>query len=190
MSLYGLVLSGGQSSRMGRDKGSLVFRGKTLREQAFQNLGKVCDLVFISLRRGQPVGEEPVIYDRVADLGPAAALLAAHAEFPKADWFIVACDFPFADLESYRYLYEQFKATTPAAGVTSYQHADETPEPLFAVWRSSALEKLKKSVAQEMTGPLHTLKQCQPRLVPPRDPQWLVNTNTPEEFEAAQRVRS
>ena len=48
--LYGLVLTGGRSTRMGRDKAALEYGGQAQADRAFDLLARVCDKVFVSAR--------------------------------------------------------------------------------------------------------------------------------------------
>ncbi len=80
--LTGLVLSGGASRRMGRDKAQLVIKGKTLSEIM---VGKLCDAgcdpVLISGQCG--------IKDIYPGQGPMAGIHAAFAHFGNAKAMIV-----------------------------------------------------------------------------------------------------
>ncbi|MFZ4588484.1 MAG: molybdenum cofactor guanylyltransferase, partial [Terrimicrobiaceae bacterium] len=74
--LHGLLLAGGKSSRMGRDKASLVVfgSGPTQAQRAVALLRKFCARTCISLRPGQavPAGLEamPVLQDSPLAQGP------------------------------------------------------------------------------------------------------------------------
>ncbi|NNE77041.1 MAG: NTP transferase domain-containing protein, partial [Pricia sp.] len=48
--IYGLVLAGGKSSRMGKDKGLIPYHGMPQREYLYHLLGRVCDKTFLSIR--------------------------------------------------------------------------------------------------------------------------------------------
>jgi molybdopterin-guanine dinucleotide biosynthesis protein A len=85
--LAGLILAGGQSSRMGEDKAGLVWQGRTLLDHA-RALMEDCgvDLVRVSGRPDLPDG----IADSRAQAGPAHALCdAAHALKDEADALLV-----------------------------------------------------------------------------------------------------
>ena len=189
MSVYGLVLGGGLSLRMKKDKGSLIFDGQTLRQRAFQNLEGLCAKVFISLRPEQAQQkfiEDPdprtFIFDEVANLGPTAALIAAHKKHPEVTWFVQACDFPLANRQAAEYLFNQFRRVPPANEVVCYMHEDGSPEPLFALWRPQALARLQASLETAEAEPMLTLKRSAPRLIPPFKKEWLIETNTPLEW--------
>lgn len=180
MGLLGLVLAGGLSSRMGEDKANLKWGNTSLLKLATDRMIHVCSEVFVSCRKNQKL-EIPAlvhpIYDVDSNIGPAAGLLGAHEVAPKADWLILACDFPLVIEEGIRELLVHRQA-----GITCFSHLDGTPEPLFAVWDSGSLEKLKENVKKGLAGPMYTLKNSKHTLLIPSDPKWLVNTNTPDEW--------
>lgn len=192
----GLVLGGGFSSRMKTDKGALQFQGSSLREKAYGQLQSFCDKTYQSLRKGQlgetfakSLNKDLIILDRLEGIGPAAALLAAYEFKPEAVWFILACDFPLADQEACRYLKAQ--ASLPESldsEVICYQHQDGTPEPLFAIWKPSALQKLQQLVREGHTGPMSALKKSNPLLVKPVQEKILFNANTPEDWSRIQAL--
>ena len=190
---YGLVLAGGESSRMGRDKGSLVLNGQSLRHRVAEALTGFTEKVFLSLRHGQ--SDEKFNPNRILrDIneivrGPAAALLAAHAYEPEATWFAIACDFPFVNDESVTFLRAAYETVIGPAGgssqIVGYCHEDGTPEPLFAIWRPEALRLLKKNAPLGKHGPMQTLQMGPAFLVQPARKEWLINTNTPDEWAHA-----
>ena len=85
--LSGLVLTGGQSRRMGTDKALLRNDGESQVARAVRLLGTVCDQVFVSTRANQADEPErarfPQIVDRYDDLGPVAGILSAMDERPE-----------------------------------------------------------------------------------------------------------
>ncbi len=67
--LYGLVRSGGKSTRMGNDKGMIVYHGIPQREYLYNLLGSFCERTFMSVRREQvpdlPSGIETIVDEDV-----------------------------------------------------------------------------------------------------------------------------
>src|SRR5437016_14011967 len=86
--LYGLVLAGGRSTRMRRDKAALAYQGRTQLERAMALLSAHVARAFVSVRADQ--GSDAVrarfaqISDAHENLGPIAGLLAAPAQPPEA----------------------------------------------------------------------------------------------------------
>lgn len=99
--LFGLLLAGGRSTRMGRNKASMVIGADGLNQgqRAVQGLLPVCQKVFLSLRDAQtaPEGCEhlEIVRDNPSISGPLAGILAAFEREPDAAWLVMACDLPF-----------------------------------------------------------------------------------------------
>ena len=97
--LYGLVLAGGRSSRMKRDKAALAYHGRSQLAVAFERLAARVERCFVSVRPDQtddPTRRDlPQIVDREAEIGPIAGIMAAQQSAPEAAWLVLACDLPF-----------------------------------------------------------------------------------------------
>ena len=97
--VYGLILAGGVSSRMQRDKAALQYGGKTQLDRAFELASRHVARVFVSVRASQtddPTrAQRPMIVDSVAGDGPTVGLRSALAAYPEAAWLVLACDLPF-----------------------------------------------------------------------------------------------
>lgn len=74
--VHGFVLAGGKSSRMGRDKATLPFQGKTLVELAAEKLRAFCAEVSIVGNRDDLAIYAPVVREERVDCGPAAGVEA------------------------------------------------------------------------------------------------------------------
>jgi len=150
--LYGLVLAGGYSRRMGRDKGLLPIGGVPAREHTAQLLATCCDRVFLSLRPDQmelppdsadaanAVDALPVIPDQFPGEGPLGALHSAFVACPGVDWFILPCDLPNMTSDLLTQLSNQWRKygrAAPAPDVLLFRHPDRPwPEPLCGIWGS------------------------------------------------------
>lgn len=189
--MKGLLIAGGQSSRMKQEKASLVFNGMPLHAKLTQLLKTVTDSVYISARRDSnflAVAQASVFFDEIDNIGPASALLRAAREFPEHSWLVTACDFPLLEPGTLQTLLEVHTSFNSRPEITCYVHEDGTPEPLLAIWTPTALRRLENNVAAGLQGPMATLKQSQVQLVKPSDPHWLLNINTPEDWERANAV--
>jgi molybdenum cofactor guanylyltransferase len=185
--LYGLVLAGGRSARMGRDKAALAARGRTQLERAMALLTPHVERAFVSVRADQR--SDPVragfaqIVDRHENLGPIAGLLAAQGQYPDHAWLVLACDLPLLDAATLAHL---LQARAPSREATAYRSSrDGLPEPLCAVYEPACHARLAAYVAAGRDCPRKFLMGADVELLDEPDPHALDNANTPEEYAAA-----
>jgi molybdopterin-guanine dinucleotide biosynthesis protein A len=91
----GIVLCGGKSTRMGRDKLSLPFGDETMLARVLRAVREVTTDVVLVARVGQvvPAGFE-VVRDPVEGLGPLAAVALGLSAVRSGRAIAVACDMP------------------------------------------------------------------------------------------------
>jgi molybdopterin-guanine dinucleotide biosynthesis protein A len=98
-----IILAGGDSQRMGRDKASLLLGEQTLLQRVIAKMQLVFPQVVVSVRQLRPEIDLPQVCDEQpsagteAGAGPLAGLAAGlgHVTTPWA--FVVACDMPFVE---------------------------------------------------------------------------------------------
>lgn len=185
--LYGLVLAGGSSTRMQRDKAALAYRGQAQLDRAFELAGRHLARVYVSVRAAQAAdparARRPMIIDSVAGEGPIAGIRSALALHPEAAWLVLACDLPFL---SDAVIDALIDARNPRSVATAYRSArDSLPEPLCAIWEPSAAALL--AAYQDAGGhcPRKFLIRNGAPLIDLADPRALDNVNTPEEYTEA-----
>ena len=185
--LYGLVLSGGHSSRMGEDKAALAYAGHTQLERAMALLGARVERAWVSVREDQQAdplrGQFAQIADRRRDLGPMAGILAAQETHPQAAWLVLACDLPLLDEAT---LVQLVAARAPEAVATAYRSShDGLPEPLCAIYEPRSHALLEEYVRAGRNCPRKFLIEAGARLLDEPNPRALDNVNTPEEYGSA-----
>ncbi len=188
--VYGLILAGGSSSRMKRDKAALLYRGESQLDRACALAARHVDRVFVSVRAGQdadPVrARRPLIIDAVAGGGPIVGIRSALAAHPHAAWLVLACDLPFLSDAALAHLLAE---RDPSLIATSYRSAhDGLPEPLCAVWEPKAADDLAAYQAGGGSCPRKFLMHCAVKILEPLDRRALDNVNTPEEYAQALRL--
>jgi len=99
-----VILAGGESRRMGRDKAQVEFRGETLLNRAIVNLLPLFDEIVVSVR-------QPLCIDvaQVIDVGggPMMGLVAA-LKYARTDWvFAMGVDMPFVVPDVVQHMAEQ-----------------------------------------------------------------------------------
>ncbi len=184
--LYGLVLAGGKSSRMKKDKAGLMYHGKPQVQCAFELLELFCEKVFVSARREQKFRQK---YERIADdrkfrkIGPLGGILSATEKYPFSAWLVLACDLPFVTKETLRHLIRYRNSKRIATAYRS-SHGG-LPEPLCAIYEPSARKVQLKFLKKGIHCPRKILINSRAKLLKLKDKQALDNVNTPAEFKQA-----
>ncbi len=185
--LFGLILAGGASTRMQRDKATLAYHGQSQLAWAYELVSQVCAATFVAVRpdqRDEPTRAAfPQIVDRQPGIGPIAGISAALAQHPKAAWLIVACDLPFLTRATLDHLIAN---RDPARLATAYRSShDGLPEPLCAIWEPAAREPVQAHIDAGRQCPRKFLINADTRLLDLPHAQALDNVNTAAEFVAA-----
>ena len=183
--VFGLVLAGGKSRRMGRDKALLERDGQSQLAYMVELLNGSVDKVFVSTRPDQKNDEErgqyEQIVDRYDDLGPVAGILSALHEYPEVDWLVVACDLPNIDEQTLTHLLQQRDGEQLFTAYISSH--DGLPEPLCAVYHSGCTEIVEQFVDAGVNCPRKILIRSETRLLEQPDPRSLDNVNTPDDLQ-------
>jgi molybdopterin-guanine dinucleotide biosynthesis protein A len=132
----GYILAGGKSSRMGVDKGLILFRGKPLIEYAIDQLRPVVNKVVIVSNNSEynKFGLE-VIGDIYKEIGPAGGI---HAALTHSDEniFITGCDMPFITSASAEHVIDN-----SGDSQITLPEFEGNVEPLFGVYSKDCLVK-------------------------------------------------
>ena len=182
--VYGLVLAGGQSRRMGSDKALLQRDGKSQLAHMVELLADTVDRVFVSARQDQADDPErsrfDLIIDAFDDMGPIAGILSAMQQYPQADWLVVACDLPNIDRTTLEYLLQH---RSESHAFTAYRSShDDLPEPLCAVYAAGSDAVIREFVADGIVCPRKMLIRSDTELLVQPHPQSLDNVNTPDDL--------
>jgi molybdopterin-guanine dinucleotide biosynthesis protein A len=147
--LYGLILAGGFSRRMQRDKACLNYSGESQLAHSYALMSSVCSRVLISCREEQAEMEWPLdpalpalpwLYDRIPNLGPLGGILTAMITHPHAAFLVIAVDLPRLDVATLAHLIQARRPLGPATAFLS--SSDGLPEPLCAIYEPRMRERL------------------------------------------------
>lgn len=187
----GIILAGGSSRRMGRDKATLQLGGATALERVADAVSRVCSQVVIVSGRHSPqpaVGSKTEwVNDPPGMSGPLAGLASGLAAASHESTLVVACDMPFLSerlLDHLLTLVEDCEAAVPVIG--------GTPQHLHAAYARSSLQSvgsLLRLGARSMRDLMPCLRvryldeeRC--RRLDPAGLSWF-NMNTPADYEEA-----
>ena len=185
--IYALILAGGHSTRMQRDKAALTYHGRTQLEWAVSLLRAHVPRVFVSVRPDQTNDPIRARFDQIVDtqdnLGPIAGIMAAQAKYPGVAWLVLACDLPFLDDSTLATL---IASRQPERLATAYRSShDVLPEPLCAIYEPASREPLLAHAASGKNCPRKFLINSDVHLLDEPNPQALENVNTPDEYGSA-----
>lgn len=177
MAMTGVVLAGGRSTRMGRDKALLELDGVALVERAAATLREVCAEVLIASGDGARLGRPGEIADALADAGPLGGLLAALEAARHPLVAVVAVDMPHASAQVLRLLAAALDGANAAVPVV-----DGRAHPLHAVYATRTLPGLRGYVergGRSVMGFLETIevRSCGPDVWGAADAQGRFSTN-------------
>ncbi len=185
-----LIMAGGMSSRMGRDKALVRLNGETLVERAARRSSKVFCEVMISGPDEHMVSGFPFVKDEYQNMGPMAGLLAG-LEASKTNWiFALPCDSPFVPEEFLRGM----SGLTHDCDVVVPRPGDFY-EPLHALYSKRTaplmrelLENGKRRII-ELYGLVIT-KEVKPEIYMKWDREEMAffNINLPGDLEAAKQL--
>ena len=186
--LYGLVLAGGESRRMGQDKAALPYGGRPQLARAFDLVARHVKRCFVSIRPDQQPDPLRASYPCIVDRretkdrlggGPMVGLLSAHIAYPDVAWLVVACDLPMLDDTTLATLAHERNADLAATAYVS--ESDGLPEPLCTIWEPTTLAALNRQAADQKIRPRQMLGGSAVRLLEVKKTGALENVNAPDE---------
>lgn len=180
--IQGLVLAGGKSVRMGKDKGKLNFYGKSQRDVAIDLLVGNNMKTYLSVREDQEVSIGNKITDKFIGLGPYGAICSAFQENPDVAWLVIATDLPFLTNKVIQLL---LKHRNPSKIATTIKgKGKQFPEPLITIWEPKSYPLMLAYLAQGYSCPRKVLINSEVEIIE-IDDALIRNINTPEEFKLA-----
>ncbi|GAC1662141.1 MAG: hypothetical protein NVS9B7_30140 [Flavisolibacter sp.] len=146
--MLGIILCGGQSLRMGSDKGLLKLQDKTWAQTAIDKIATLNIPVKLSVNNtqypeyAQIFSEDDLVADKTSLPvgGPLLGLLSCHIQYPTKDLFVLGCDMPLMESALLNELNIRYKQQ-PSYEAHIYTN-DGEPEPLCAIYTSRGLMKI------------------------------------------------
>jgi len=143
--MLGVILCGGQSSRMGSDKGLLKLEANTWAQTAIDKITTLNIPIKISVNSNQYTDYAAIFpsTDLITDdatlslKGPLLGVLSSHLKFPNEDLFILACDMPLMEPSLINKLYIQYQQE-PSFHAFVFTNEGE-PEPLCGIYKAKGL---------------------------------------------------
>ncbi len=191
--LYGLVICGGESLRMGTDKSLINYHGKPQRYYLNELLQSFCEKVCISCNKSQAKEMEAgyeIIIDapQYQNTGPMAALLSAYEKYPDKSFLAIGCDYPFIGKTEIQDLIDARDKTSIAV---CYQNRESITEPLLALYEKEIFQLMKNNFAQQKYSLRYFLDEINAKKIFAKGEDALRSIDTPEEVESVmKKIRS
>lgn len=196
METTGIILAGGKSSRMGTNKALLMIEGKTIIEQAVEELRSIVNNIIIVTNSFEDYAflNLPMVKDEWKDMGPLAGIHAGLSFSKTERNLIVACDMPFISAKLGDVLLKQLENYEAAIPEISGQL-----HPLFAAYRKVVKEEAEKALQQKQLRIRGIFRNIHVKIMEETelnkysvvlDDSDLFNMNHPEEYEQAKKMRT
>jgi molybdopterin-guanine dinucleotide biosynthesis protein A len=191
MKVTGVVLAGGKSARMGKDKSLLLYNNKPLIKRVVEELQPIVDdLIIVSNTVKYGFLSVKEISDIFPKMGPLGGIHAGLKTSENEYCFVTACDIPFFSGDLAEFLLDQkrgFDVVIP--------QINEYLQPLYAVYSKACLpyiEECLKLNIKKITAffPKVKIKYIDynqiRKIIEPE--KVFLNINTPKDYENLQHL--
>ncbi|MEN8162803.1 MAG: molybdopterin-guanine dinucleotide biosynthesis protein B [Acidobacteriota bacterium] len=184
--LFGGILIGGESRRMGLPKHTVSVGGRSLLSMVAAVLRSQTERIVVLGRGDTPDDTGPL--DQLRDApgsgqGPLAGLLTAFRWAPRVCWVVGACDMPGISAEALAWVIDQRQ---PGCWAVIPRDAEGRMQPTLAVYEPQAGALINTLVARGSRAPraLAQWSEIHTPTIPGALSQAWLNVNTPGELQA------
>ena len=149
-----IILCGGRSKRMGKDKGSMVLNGKPLILHVLDIVKEVADEIIIVLRDKNQffeyskilgnVNDVSVVCDKLIDQGPLIGILTGLNSLKSDKALILPCDSPYITKNFILNIFVIFESSNYDAVVPIWDNGHI--EPLHSIYKKNILNSIDNLV--------------------------------------------
>lgn len=185
-SINGYILAGGKSSRMGKDKGLLLFEGKPMIRYVIEQMQPLFDnLVIVSNNPEYEIFGLEVIPDLIKDIGPAGGIYTALSHSDSQLNFIVSCDMPFVTAAAIEFVFKNSNESQ----IVLLENQGKL-EPLFGIYSKDCEEKWMQLIQQNTIKLQEMVLQFKLKTIPVENNEifkdsFFKNINTKADFNNA-----
>lgn len=178
-----IIMVGGDSRRMGVDKSMLPIKGRPMVETIAEQLRGSFSQILISANEVGKLAflDLPIVQDGISGQGPLMGIASALEASDNELNFVVACDIPYIDLSYVRRMLLEANGVDAVVPTTG----DEKYEPLFAVYRKSALGAINSTLSSGGRKISDIFGRCRVRYIK-LEAKRFANLNIMADFEEFQ----
>ena len=179
-----IILAGGKSSRMMRDKGLITLHNKPLIKHVIETVKRITEnIIIISANPTYKQFGYPCFEDSIKDKGPLSGILTGLINSTTQKNFVIGCDMPFLSTHILRKLINNCKDFD----VILAEH-NSLAEPLCGIYDKSCIPHFKLLLDQNQLKIMVALEGLKTRVISFDKEDWFVgnefaNINTIEELK-------
>jgi molybdopterin-guanine dinucleotide biosynthesis protein A len=177
-----IILAGGKSARMKKEKALLPVSGASLIEQVAHNLEPYFGEIIISARDAKPFAFLPytTAVDETPDCGPLMGILCGLRVSRSSINFVIACDIPEIDGD----FLEKMMSFAAAYDIVVPTAPGNTFEPLFAFYKKSLLPLIEELLHSGIRRINRLFPKCRTIYFPMENNGWYYNLNTMSDYRS------
>lgn len=181
--ITGIILSGGKSTRMGTDKGFLMYEGKRFVEYSIEALKPlVSNVIIVSDNEDYDAFGLKRIEDVIKNAGPLAGIYSGLKHASTVYGLVLSCDIPLINSEVLEKLIDAVDSDSEVIQIES----QGKNMPLIALYKKSCEPIFLKLLNQGERRLQFAVNQCKVKhvLLTSEDELFTKNINTPEQLKA------
>ena len=178
----GIILAGGQSKRMGKDKGFILWNGKAFAQHVIDVLRPLTDeIIIVSDNPAYDFFQTKRVQDIIKNSGPLAGLHAGLTHASSQNCLVLSCDIPLISAKVLEVLLTYENSEHDAVQVQSRGKT----MPLIALYRKHCSEKCQELLQKKQKRLQALASELNMKTVPLEKglEQYTANINSPQELE-------
>lgn len=182
-----VILAGGKSSRMGKDKALLPFQGfASMSEFQYRKLKGLFINVYICAKEEKFDFDADIIKDIYPIHSPLAGLISIFETLDANSVFILSVDAPFVDKAIIEKIKDQAKKSSDCDALIALSPSGL--EPLCGIYRRSILPLAKELFHKDIHKLNHLLRLSKMKEIAFEEQDKFLNLNTPQDYEVASKL--
>jgi len=179
MDISGVILSGGKSTRMGKNKCLLNYKNKTFLDLQIEKLSKICSTVFVSSSPTNKYNYKNIIIDLFNEKGPVSGIFSALKHIETDYAVFLPCDMPFVSESAIKKLIDNRNNYDAVVAVFN-----KKVYPVFAVYSKKCLSVIENQINKKNYKLLDILNSVNTNFLEFSDnyKQSFTNINTTDDY--------
>lgn len=182
-----LLLAGGKSSRMGRNKAELIYKGRTFVENSIDKAKQLgIQNVFVS-GYDKERNDLTIVWDIYPEMGPLGGIHACMSQMTTPYCMILPVDVPQIPVELLEQIleaHEMWLKETENQGLPFLLKHGDFMEPLIGIYPVTMVDFVEQRINEKRLSVFRMIEDWGSECFQTDIPEWqLANINTPEEYE-------